>query len=347
MSIYTRSKSIWHTLPLISTFTLKWHDWWISEQQPHYRLAPPSLNTSEFEPYAVDMWPLLAVPFGILDEEGVPYNDAPIGEYPSAYNPTTIAQYALAHWNAYLTTADERHKEAFMSQVYWLMAHEACGDDDKACWPILFPSHTYNATGSWLSALTQGNCISVLVRAHQLTHEDIFLQVARRAIRTFYLDIVDGGVSASVGNGGIFFEEVAVYPAAHILNGYLLALFGLYDYATLTHDASVTKLIQRSLATLHTFIEDFDTGYWSYYDICFKRLSPRFYHALHITLLEALARYSGCEHCVALAARWTRYQQSFVCRKRYVASSLAAHSYHAVRTALLKAYAQLKDKKKT
>ena len=340
MSIYTRSRSIWYTLPLVSTFVLKWHDWWVSEQQPHYRLAPSSPHASELGQYAVDMWPLLDVPFGTLDEEGVPYNDAPIGEYPSAYNTTTIAQYALALWNAYLTVADDRYKEAFMSQVRWLVAHELRHDEDTACWPILSPLHRYNATGSWLSALTQGNCISVLVRAYQLTHEDIFLQVARRAVHTFELDIADGGVSASVENNGIFFEEVAVYPAAHILNGYLLALFGLYDYVTLTHDPAVAELIQRSLTTLHTFIEEFDTGYWSCYDIRFKRLSPRFYHALHITLLEALARYSGCEHCAALATRWTRYQQSFICCTRYLISSLAVHCYHAVWIAMLK------DKKK-
>src|SRR5438552_157577 len=80
----------------------------------------------------------------------------------------------------------------------------------------------------WLSALTQGNCVSVLVRAYQLTDEEIFLKVARRAIRSFELDIQNGGVSVFVGDDGIFFEEVAVSPAAHILNGYILALFGLY-----------------------------------------------------------------------------------------------------------------------
>ncbi|SRR6266568_3928869 len=345
MSLYTRSHSIWNTLPLVGSFILKWRDWRTSERQLHYRLAPPPDSDSELAPYPVDMWPLLAIPFGTLDEEGIPYNDAPIGEYPAAYNSTTIAQYALAHWNAYLTTGDEKHKQAFMIQARWLVVHESRLEGDKGGWPIPFPLHKYNAVGPWLSALTQGNCISVLVRAYQLTSEDAFLQVAHRAMRTFELDIKDGGVSASIGDNGIFFEEVAVYPAAHILNGYILALFGLYDYVALTGDAKVSELIQRSLTTLHTLVDEFDVGYWSCYDLRFRHLAPRFYHALHITLVEALARYSGCEHCAALATRWTKYQQSLICRSHYFISSLASHCYHALQVALMGILSQLRDKK--
>jgi hypothetical protein len=100
---------------------------------------------------------------------------------------------------------------------------------------------------------------------------------------------------------------VAAYPAAHILNGFLLALFGLYDYVALERDAQVETLIQRSLRTLHTLLAEFDTGYWSLYDLRFKRLASPFYHSLHVTLLQALARYSGCQHCRDLAERWASY----------------------------------------
>lgn len=341
MSIYRRNASIWHTFPLVGSFILKWRDWRISERQLHYRLAPLPQAAGELAPYPIDMWPLLALPFGTLDEEGIPYNDAPIGEYLAAYNTTTIAQYALAHWNAYVATGDEQHKQIFMMQARWLVAHASPLENEQSGWPIPFPLHKYNAEVPWLSALTQGNCISVLVRAYQLTHEEVFLHIAQRAVRTFERDIQDGGVSATVGDNGIFFEEVAVYPAAHILNGYILALFGLYDYVALTADVTISELIQRSLITLHTFIDKFDTGYWSCYDVRFRHLSPRFYHALHITLLEALARYSGCEHCTLLAAHWTRYQQSFTCRSWYFMNSLASHCFHA----LYEAFSRLKDKK--
>jgi heparosan-N-sulfate-glucuronate 5-epimerase len=268
--------------------------------------------------YPIDMEPLLSLPYGILDESGVPYN-MPNGtyRYPAAYHPTTISQYALAHWNAYLATHDQKHREAFMVQARWLVIHESHLADDMGGWPIPFPCLDYHAPGPWLSALTQGNAISALVRAYSLTGEEVFLQTAHRAVRTFKLDIRNGGVSTSIANDGVFFEEVAAYPAAHILNGYIFSLFGLYDYAALTDDTHIHALIQRSLVTLHTLLDEYDTGYWSRYDLLQRELAPRFYHDQHSVLLEALAGYSNCQHCRALAARWRQYQHSFRCRVCY------------------------------
>ncbi len=302
-----RSQSVWRAIPIIGFFVSEWLLWRKEQMKPCYRLAPMPDDASELSPYPLDMEPLLALPHGTLDEEGVPYN-ASTGLYPAAYVPTTIAQYGLANWNAYLVTKDERHRQAFMTQARWLVAHQVQLADDAGGWPMPFSVSDYNASAPWLSALTQGNAISVLVRAYRLTHEEVFVQVARRAIRTFELDIRDGGVSTSIGEDGVFFEEVAVYPTSHILNGYILALFGLYDYVDVTNDTRIAALIRRSLATLHTLIEKYDTGYWSRYDLLYTLPATRFYHALHITLFEALARYSGCKHCAALAARWARYK---------------------------------------
>ncbi len=318
-------QSLWRTFPVIGFLVSEWQAWREEPSLPHFRLAPGPQDGSKLSPYPIDMWPLLALPYGTLDEAGVFYAEA-YGQFPAAYHPTNVAQYALAQWNAYLTTGDERHRQAFMIQAQWLVEHETPLADDMGGWPIPFANPDYYAPEPWLSAMTQGEGISVLVRAYRLTGEEIFLHAARRAVRTFELDIRDGGVSAPIGEGGVFFEEVSVYPAAHILNGYLFALYGLYDYVALTGDARIAALIRRSFATLHTLIQEFDAGYWSRYNLLHKHLAPRFYHALHITQFEALARYSSCEHCAALAGRWRGYQQSLRCRVRYfIVSRLARY----------------------
>jgi D-glucuronyl C5-epimerase C-terminus len=304
------------SLPIIRFFVSEWQVWRKEREEPPFGLALIPHAPSELPPYPLDMWFPLVLPHGTLDEVGVPYN-TPTEVYPGTYHPTTIAQYALAHWNAYLASRDEKHRKAFMIQARWLVGHESRLADDAGGWPIPFAVHDYSAPKQWLSALTQGHGISVLVRAYRLTGEDVFLQVARRAVRTFELDIQVGGVSTSLDGEGVFFEEVAVYPAAHILNGYLLGLVGLYDYVALTGDIQINELILRSLATLHTLIDGFDTGYWSRYDLLFKHLSSRYYHTLHVMLLEILAQYSGCDHCAALASRWDRYQHSLRCRLCY------------------------------
>lgn len=320
MSEQSRYRPLWLSLPVVGFIMSEWQVWRKEQMQPCYRLTSISREGSELPPYALDMEPLLALPFGTLDEFGVPYN-APINKSPAAYQPTTITQYGLANWNAYLMTGDEKYREAFMIQAHWLVEHALPLVDDAAGWPIPFASPHYSTPKLWLSALTQGNAISVLVRAYWLTKEDVFLRVARRAICTFERDIRDGGVSTSIGENGVFFEEVAVYPATHILNGYLLALFGLYDYVSLSNEPQIAVLIQRSLATLHALLDRYDMGYWSYYDLLSKRPATLFYHALHVTLLEALAQYSGCEHCAALAAHWAGYQRSLRCKVRYFLAS--------------------------
>lgn len=310
MSGLTQRQKLLRSLPIIGLFVWEWQVWRKDRTQLCYRLESGPQKEVQLLPYPIDMWPLMDLPGQLLDETGVPYT-LPTDVFPGAYHPTDIAQYALVNWDTYLKTGNEKRRQAFMIQARWLVDHETPIADDAGGWPIPFSNNEFHASKPWLSALTQGVGISVLMRAYQLTGEDVFLQVARRAVRTFELDIRDGGVSCVVGDDGIFFEEVAAYPAAHILNGYILSLFGLYDYVALTNDACIRAHIQRSLTTLHTLIDDFDLGYGSRYDLLSKLPTNRFYHALHVILLEALARYSGCQHCATLAARWASYQRGF------------------------------------
>ena len=290
--------------------------------QPSFGLAAVRLHPRAALPYPIDLAPLLALPFGTLDSEGVLYN-APHGARDGAYQPTSIAQYGLAQWNAWL--ADERGEriEAFLAQARWLLAHETRLANGAGVWPIPFPSTGYGSPGPWLSAMTQGNALSVLVRAYHHTRDERFLECARRATRSFELDIFEGGVSAPVAGNGLFFEDVATYPAARILNGYVLALFGLLDYVQVTGDEKVEALAQRSLRTLHDLAPGYDLGYWSSYDLLHRQPATRFYHALHVALLRALGETTGCAHCTALAERWDRYQRSAWNRVRSIVVSRA------------------------
>ena len=233
-------------------------------------------------------------------------------------HPTTIAQDALANWNAYTAYGNHEHRQRLLAQADWLLEHVVLLSNGVAAWPISI--HIRGIAQPCLSALIQGNAISVLIGAYRLTGNDGFLQTAHQAVHAFALDILDGGVSASIGDDGMFFEEVAVYPAAHVLSTHMLALLGLYDYLDLTHDSKVEALIRRGINTLHVLLAEFDTGYWTRYDLLHRDLSLQFTHSLHVALLQALASTSNCEHCAALAARWAAYQHHPSCRLRYFIS---------------------------
>jgi glycosyltransferase involved in cell wall biosynthesis len=175
--------------------------------------------------------------------------------------------------------------------------------------------------GSWLSALVQGCALSVLIRAYQLTGNGLFLNVAQRVARTFERDILDGGVRAPIGENGIFFEEVAVYPAAHRLSGSIFALLGLYDYMALCDDAQIKQLIQCSHMTIHRLLDEFDVGFWISTDLLHRHLASPAHFAFQIELLGTLATHTLCESCSRVVARWKRYQHSVGCYLRYLCAT--------------------------
>src|SRR5947209_4164651 len=115
----------WQALPFVSFLVSEWRLWRAEQTRPCYTLAPMPQNVSDEPlPYPLDMWPLLSLPKGPLDEKGVPLYTMTGSGLPGGYYPTLIAQYALARWNAYLSTRDEQHRESFLIQAEWLAAHE-------------------------------------------------------------------------------------------------------------------------------------------------------------------------------------------------------------------------------
>lgn len=290
--------------------------------QRNYQQAEPERYRADLRRYPIDIssW---------LTSSGHPWGEAEaldglaLDEKNESYHPVRVAQSALAHWNAYLAHEGDEHQEVFMAYASWLLVHQYRLSNDTSGWLIPYKSSARNDPQYVISALVQGSGISVLIRAYQMTGKDAFLVAAQRAVRTFQLDILDGGVTAPIGDGGIFFEEIAVYPASHTLSGYLLALFGLYDYVAVTEDCEIAAFITRSLATFRLLVAEYDTGYWTYYDLGHKRLASRSYHTLHILLLEILAKYADCEYYAALARRWRGYQQG----PRYLRYMI---TYHAI-----------------
>jgi hypothetical protein len=324
LSSFTHPLTLVLLLPVAGFVVSEWCAWRKEQVRPRYGLIAMPPNAS-LPPYPLDMKSLLVLPLGVLDDQGVPYNRA-TSKYPATHHPTTIAEYGLAHWNRYLATGDNSSRDAFLVQAHWLVKHEIRLAEHTGGWPIPFTAPDYLAKAPWLSALTQGNVISVLVRAYLLTHDVSYLEVAHRAVRTFERDIMDCGVRSSMQDGEFFFEEVAVYPSAHILNGYLFGIFGLYDYINVTNDSRIATLLQKSLFILDNLLDEFDTGYWSRYELHFQHLAPRFYHALHVIMLNALADYSGNQHYSKVATRWDNYQRSIVCSLQYfIASRLARY----------------------
>ncbi len=132
----------------------------------------------------------------------------------------------------------------------------------------------------------------------------------------------DGGVAFTDESGDLWFEEYIVSPPTHILNGFIWASWGIYDYFLATKDASAQELFSRAVRTMLHNLDRYDLGFWSRYEQSGTRLpmvaSP-FYHQLHILQLRVMHRLTGDDKFARVADRWESYAHSRANRTRALA----------------------------
>jgi hypothetical protein len=151
----------------------------------------------------------------------------------------------------------------------------------------------------------------MLVRAAAATGSEVYADAARAAFQPLRLDVAHGGVLVTDDQGDLWIEEYLVDRPSHILNGFMWALWGVYDYARWSASPPAWDVWNRSVATLLNRLSDFDTGWWSLYEVRDEgreMLASRYYHTLHITQLRVLHRLTGTQ---AFADRADRFQSYF------------------------------------
>jgi len=235
---------------------------------------------------------------GYTDEDNIPVNLLPDGR--KIYFATTIVQKAIGHWDKWLLTRNAKDKEDFLNLCHWLLLRQ----DSNGGWPIW--SELNMDFPSPYSAMTQGECISAFVRAWKLTSDTVFAEGAKRAIKLMCKPLENGG-TAIIERNSFFLEEMPTIPRSTILNGWIFALFGLYDFWLAFKDENVNELFRLSLNTLKRHLHEYDSGYWSYYDVW--RIASPFYHDLHIHQLTAISLIDDDPLFVEFRNRWIRYQK--------------------------------------
>lgn len=237
---------------------------------------------------------------------------------------------ALQRWNQYLRLGDARDLAVFLSVADSIVGQHRLVGDEVAVWPVLRPCPEYCAPGPWLSASVQGLAVSVLLRAHQITGDVRYFDLAERGVCAFERDILDGGVCAPALVAGNYFEDVAVYPAAHVLEGHILALLALRDFLTACggkQAAGLGSLLDRGHETLHILLDAYDTGAWTRDDLLHRRLDSLRGHRHRLELLRRMAEGVGCDECRTVARRWDEYTSSL----GYILRRLLAQGAERVR----------------
>ncbi|MBS1850842.1 MAG: hypothetical protein JST79_08015 [Acidobacteria bacterium] len=258
---------------------------------------------------------------GPHDADGIPLLDYR-GQIGRQYNPIAVAQWGLGNYNLFCRSRSEERKTRFLGAADWLCRTLEPNAHGVWVWNHQFDwEYRSRLKAPWYSGLAQGQGISLLLRAYRETHAPQYREAATRALHSFLRPVEQGGVSFRDAQGNLWFEEYIVAPPTHILNGFLWAMWGVYDYFLATGEPEAQRLFDAAVQTVLANLQRYDLGFWSLYELSGTRLpmvaSP-FYHRLHIVQLGIMQRLTGEKAFADFADRWDSYTHSRAKRTRAV-----------------------------
>ncbi len=136
----------------------------------------------------------------------------------------------------------------------------------------------------WTSGLSQGTAVQVYARAYVRLKEPAYLPAAQQALGIFQTPPPQG--VRVITPAGALYAEYTYAPSDRILNGFIQALVGLYDYTSITKDPLGLALFEAGDAEARAIVPAYDTGAWSLYDQLGE--SNLNYHELLTEFLEHL-----------------------------------------------------------
>lgn len=250
---------------------------------------------------------------GLFSKEGIPlysYRGLPHIEHP-----IVIAQYALGLYEILFSSnfKDKILITKFLKIAQWFEMNNVCVKGGKG-WYIKTKYPEYNLNSPWISAMAQGEAISVLSRASILTKNYTFEQLANEAIRPFELEVKDGGLINYFNSIPIYEEFPTPKKTMAVLNGFLFSLFGIYDLYLLNENKKAKNLFVKGIDSLKKILPYFDLGNWSRYylfDYPNKYYSSFTYHILVVEQLKAMFYLTGDKYFWEISEKWDDYANSF------------------------------------
>ena len=158
----------------------------------------------------------------------------------------------------YLSGHENTNLRELLSEVIPLATQRAGG----IAWEYMF--HFDGGAPPWTSGLSQGTALQVLARAWSRFKEPVYLTAAQQALGIFQT-APPAGVRVKT-SAGAEYAEYTYAPSDRILNGFIQAEVGLYEYTSITQDPLGLKLFEEGDAEARAEAPHYDTGAWSMYD---------------------------------------------------------------------------------
>ncbi len=215
------------------------------------------------------------------------------------YHPGLICRKAGDFAAAYSGTGNPEYFELLLKYVNFLLS-TSVEFDDAVYFPIPFDYQVNQQedgflSAPWYSGMTQGTALSVLIRTFHITGDSTYLTYADKVFNSFSrLHGESEPWTVLVDSCGCYWiEEYPVWPPSMTLNGFIWAVYGLYEYYLITGNEKAAEIIDLSLSSLKNYIPLFRRpGKPSYYGLRFGHYAGG-YHMMHIRQLKFLEKISG------------------------------------------------------
>jgi hypothetical protein len=203
--------------------------------------------------------------------------------------------YANALW---ATTSVEKRRmlNRFLEELVPLAANRAGG----IAWEYYFSFG--GGRPPWTSGMSQGTAIQALARASEKLNRPELLRVATRALPVFNTN-APTGVRIWRGVGRANYLLYSFDRRLLVLNGFLQALIGLYDYAEISGNQLARRLFDQGNAEALAILPLYDTGRAQRYSLG-GAVASRPYQELVVDFLKGLCDRTG-------TARYCQYEQKF------------------------------------
>lgn len=226
------------------------------------------------------------------------------------HHPVRTSRTAIRLIHCYRETDDERYLDKAES-IGEAMADIALEQDDAIYIPYEYdwgaPDGARFMEAPWYSGMAQGTVLSAYAHLYEVTGDETHREAADGIFRSFtnvqqlaseaWTTIISPPTEMP-GDGDepeyFWIEEYPVEPPQHVLNGFAVGLFGLYDYWLHVDNAAGYDPLCAALTTIEDHIEEYRVPDGvSWYDLAEIYSGNEHYHSTHIKQLELLANLSG------------------------------------------------------
>jgi len=232
------------------------------------------------------------------DTDGVilfPYKDK------NYYHPVLIGWWGLRLINAYKNTKEKKYLNLARIKADRII-QEAIFYNNIPYYPYVFDfkfqgKDQGEMKAPWFSGMAQGRVLSLFILLYDVTKEKKYLEYADNTFETLtvlreqkkeapWLTYIDD-------RGYFWIEEYPIdsHPR-NVLNGFITASLGLYDYYSITKKGE--NHLNQALQTVEHYLPKYrNPGNKSFYDLKHKNTCSNMYHRLHIKQLNMLYKITN------------------------------------------------------